>query len=262
MSEDTHTIHPIAGYTYVEREPQPEEDNSVTTRLRRLEYQFGESGIRRSVEALMLVEVHGFPHVLVLQVANAFYKLPGGYLDPSETDADGLITRLKEQIGIPRGTNFNASFHLDATPPDDRDVVQFDFPPTINDRSTRDGIQIGSSNPLKEDWQVKDCLSVWWRPNYDTFFYPYVPAHISQPKECKKFFLVELPPTKTFAVPVNMKLHAIPVYEFYDNAARYGPQFAGIPYTLSKYTFQRAAAREAKQGEDLAKGIQGILIAD
>jgi hypothetical protein len=31
-----------------------------------------------------------------------------------------------------------------------------------------------------------------------------------------------------------MKLHAIPVYEFYDNAARYGPQFAGIPYFLSK----------------------------
>jgi cleavage and polyadenylation specificity factor subunit 5 len=30
-----------------------------------------------------------------------------------------------------------------------------------------------------------------------------------------------------------MKLHAIPVFEFYDNAARYGPQFAGLPYMLS-----------------------------
>lgn len=41
-------------------------------------------------------------------------------------------------------------------------------------------------------------------------------------------------PAEIFAVPNNMKLHAIPVYEFYDNASRYGPQFAGLPYLLSK----------------------------
>ena len=40
---------------------------------------------------------------------------------------------------------------------------------------------------------------------------------------------------ETFGVPLNMKLHAIPVFEFYDNAARYGPQFAGLPYLFSKY---------------------------
>nr|XP_019044912.1 cleavage and polyadenylation specificity factor subunit 5 [Kwoniella bestiolae CBS 10118]OCF23842.1 cleavage and polyadenylation specificity factor subunit 5 [Kwoniella bestiolae CBS 10118] len=192
MSLDTLNVHPLSGYSFIERESQPEEDNSVTARLKRLEEQYGESGIRRSVEAIMLVSVHDFPHVLVLQVANAFYKLPGGYLDPVESDSSGLITRLNEQLGVP-------------------------FTP-----------------PAGGDWKVEDLLSTWWRPNYDTFFYPYIPAHISQPKECKKLYLVKLPPNKTFAVPVNMKLHAIPVYEFYDNAARYGPQFAGIPYILSK----------------------------
>lgn len=40
---------------------------------------------------------------------------------------------------------------------------------------------------------------------------------------------------ETFAVPQNMKLLAIPIMEFYDNAARYGPQFAGLPYLLSRY---------------------------
>ena len=40
---------------------------------------------------------------------------------------------------------------------------------------------------------------------------------------------------ETFAVPLNMKLHAIPIFEFYDNAARYGPQFAGLPYILSRW---------------------------
>lgn len=46
--------------------------------------------------------------------------------------------------------------------------------------------------------------------------------------------LTHLSIVETFAVPANMKLHAIPIFEFYDNAARYGPQFAGIPYILSK----------------------------
>jgi cleavage and polyadenylation specificity factor subunit 5 len=86
--------------------------------------------------------------------------------------------------------------------------------------------------------------------------YPYLPAHCTTPKESKKLYLVTLPPqsettppyevsntrlrsladmsVETFAVPLNMKLHAIPIFEFYDNAARYGPQFAGIPYLLSK----------------------------
>jgi len=31
-----------------------------------------------------------------------------------------------------------------------------------------------------------------------------------------------------------MKLIAIPIMEFYDNAARYGPQFAGLPYVLGR----------------------------
>ncbi|OCF40133.1 cleavage and polyadenylation specificity factor subunit 5 [Kwoniella heveanensis CBS 569] len=207
MTKDVHKIHSLSGYTFITRESQPEEDSSVTARLRRLETQFEESGIRRSVEAIMLVDVHGFPHVLVLQVANAFYKLPGGYLDPSESDADGLITRLNGQLGIPPDANLTS----------------------LN------------------SWEVRDCVSTWWRPNFDTFFYPYIPAHISQPKECKKFYLVELPPNKTFAVPANMKLHGIPICEFYDNAARYGPQFAGIPYILSKYTFVKGAIPKAPE---------------
>ncbi|KAK8854608.1 hypothetical protein IAR55_003347 [Kwoniella newhampshirensis] len=208
MTLEALEAYPLGGYTFIEREAQPEEDNSVTARIKRLEQQFGETGVRRSVEAIMIVNNHGFPHVLVLQVANAFYKLPGGYLDPAESDADGLITRLNEQLGVP--------------------LVQRD--PKASNASSQLWVEL----PGDRDWKVKECLSVWYRPNFDTFFYPYVPAHISKAKECKKMYLVRLPPSKTFAVPVNMKLHAIPVFEFYDNAARYGPQFAGIPYLLSK----------------------------
>jgi hypothetical protein len=57
---------------------------------------------------------------------------PGGYLDPSETDQEGLLTRLDECLGIPNGEG-------------------------------------GYTKPAAGDWQVAECLSIWWRPNLDTF---------------------------------------------------------------------------------------------
>jgi cleavage and polyadenylation specificity factor subunit 5 len=64
--------------------------------------------------------------------------------------------------------------------------------------------------PAEGDWEIGDCLAQWWRPNFETFMvtralphacaaaadgaqYPFVPAHITKPKECKKLFLVQLP---------------------------------------------------------------------
>jgi len=32
----------------------------------------------------------------------------------------------------------------------------------------------------------------WWRPNFEPPQYPYVPPHITKPKEHKKLFLVQL----------------------------------------------------------------------
>jgi len=43
------------------------------------------------------------------------------------------------------------------------------------------------------------------------------------------------PSAEVLAVPKNMKLLAIPLFELYDNAARYGPQLSAIPHLLSRY---------------------------
>ena len=43
--------------------------------------------------------------------------------------------------------------------------------------------------------------------------------------------------TEVLAVPKNMKLLAIPLFELYDNAARYGPQLSAIPHLLSRWDF-------------------------
>lgn len=83
-----------------------------------------------------------------------------------------------------------------------------------------------------------------WAANFETFMYPYVPAHITKPKESKKMFLVQMPPrsqsrpvasffpvlslrsclsdlvAEVLSIPKNMKILAVPVFELYDNSAR------------------------------------------
>lgn len=81
-------------------------------------------------------------------------------------------------------------------------------------------------------------LSPRWRPNHETFLYPFLPAHVSRPKELKKLYLIHLPPNKVLSVPKNMKLLAVPLFELYDNTARYGPQLSAIPHYLSRYRFE------------------------
>lgn len=39
------------------------------------------------MEAVLLVHEHHHPHVLLLQVGSAFFKLPGGRLRPGENGA-------------------------------------------------------------------------------------------------------------------------------------------------------------------------------
>ncbi|RSH81683.1 uncharacterized protein EHS24_007866 [Apiotrichum porosum] len=149
-------LYPVQNYTYQNTTLQPEEDSSVAERMRRLQDQFDETGIRRSVDAVIVCHDHGLPCVLTFQIANDFFKL---------------------------------------------------------------------------------LLSVWYRPNFDGFLYPYKPVHVSQPKERRKIFLVTMSPEQKLGVPLNMKLLAIPLHEFYDNTQRYGPQLSSIPHLLSRVTF-------------------------
>ena len=53
---------------------------------------------------------------------------------------------------------------------------------------------------------VEDLIGTWWRPNFEPAQYPYIPPHITKPKEQKKLFLVQLPEKAFFAVPRNYKL--------------------------------------------------------
>jgi hypothetical protein len=116
------------------KEAQPEEDPSVSARLQRLQNNYEDFGMRRTVEGVLVVHDHGHPHILMLQIANAFFKLPGDYLKPGEDEVDGLKRRLDERL---------------APPSDSR--------------------QFNASHGVDNDWEIGDCLAQWWRPNFETF---------------------------------------------------------------------------------------------
>ncbi|KAI7858714.1 Cleavage/polyadenylation specificity factor subunit 5 [Circinella umbellata] len=192
------TLYPLENYTFGAKDAQPEEDSSVAARLKRLENDYETQGMRRTVEAVMVVHQHNHPHVLMLQIANAFFKLPGHYLQPGVDEREGLKTILNEKLGA-------------ADPKEWANEPQ---------------------------WEIGECLSTWWRPNFESYMYPYIPAHVTHPKEKKTLYLVHMPPNKVLTVPKNMKVLAIPLFEVYDNAARYGAQLSAIPHLLSRYDFE------------------------
>lgn len=200
------TLYHLGNYSLTEKEPQHEKDKSVPERLLRMEQKYKTEGMKRCVEAVLLTYQCGHPHVLLLQIGTnqrGFYKLPGGRLRHGEDEIKGLKRKLQKRLGNP-------------------------------------AIPIPSES--SDYWKIGECISTWYRPAFETFMYPYLPAHITKPKECKKLFVVHLPERCDLFVPKNFKLVAVPFYDLYENSKRYGPTISAIPQCVSRFQFNFAEA--------------------
>ncbi|VDO64261.1 unnamed protein product [Heligmosomoides polygyrus] len=195
---------PLSNYTFGTKDAQSERDHSVQARFQRMREEYEKVGMRRSVDAVLIVHEHSLPHILLLQIGSTFFKLPGGELEVGEEETDGM-KRL-----------------LDLT--------------------------LGRTDGVRSEWKIEDEVGNWWRPNFDPprsghiddfvfLQYPYIPAHVTKPKEHTKLLLVQMPEKAMFAVPKNYKLVAAPLFELYDNAAAYGPLIASLPMALSRFNF-------------------------
>lgn len=51
---------------------------------------------------------------------------------------------------------------------------------------------LGRQDGVKQEWLIEDIIGNWWRPNFEPPQYPYIPPHITKPKEHKRLFLVQL----------------------------------------------------------------------
>lgn len=68
-------LYPLSNYTFGTKEPMYEKDRTVESRFNRMREDFEKYGMRRSVEAVLLVHEHNLPHVLLLQLGKTNQQL-------------------------------------------------------------------------------------------------------------------------------------------------------------------------------------------
>ena len=95
---DSVKIYGLTNYSFGTKEPQLDEDTTNEARMARLASDYERDGCRRSVEAVLLVHEHGYPHILALLLGNAFFRLPGDVLRAGEGEVDGLVRILNEKL--------------------------------------------------------------------------------------------------------------------------------------------------------------------
>eukprot|EP00188_Purpureofilum_apyrenoidigerum_P002450 Plantae.Rhodophyta-Purpureofilum_apyrenoidigerum.ctg25206.p1 GENE.Plantae.Rhodophyta-Purpureofilum_apyrenoidigerum.ctg25206~~Plantae.Rhodophyta-Purpureofilum_apyrenoidigerum.ctg25206.p1 ORF type:complete len:303 (+),score=45.68 Plantae.Rhodophyta-Purpureofilum_apyrenoidigerum.ctg25206:335-1243(+) len=194
----TLNLYDVSKYTFgtkAERQRNGRITESQAARESHLESRYKEWGMRRSVGAVLLLQNHRFPHILLLQAVKGSkeFFLPGGRLKPGESTIDGLRRKLFNKL---------------SPPPDVTESPNF---------------------------EIGDQVATWWSPDFSRRKYPYIPAHISTPKESHAVYVVQLPETCTFAVPKNFQLLAVPLFEIYDNMEQYGPVITAVPVLLSRF---------------------------
>lgn len=94
--ERTIQTYPLTNYTFGTKDALYERDSSVQARFQRMREEFTTMGMRRSVEAVLLVHEHNLPHVLLLQLGTTFFKLPGR-IEKKRISVDWNICRWRTQ---------------------------------------------------------------------------------------------------------------------------------------------------------------------
>ncbi|XP_024972080.1 pre-mRNA cleavage factor Im 25 kDa subunit 2 isoform X3 [Cynara cardunculus var. scolymus] len=211
--------YPLSSYTFGTKEPKMEKDTSVADRLARMKVNYMKEGMRTSVEGILLVE-RWFPKYHVRKYS-VYYVFASTNEHVQEHNHPHILLL---QIG-----NTFCKLPGGRLKPGENEIEGL--------KRKLSSKLAANSTGLQPDWQIGECVAIWWRPNFETIMYPYCPPHITKPKECKKLFLVHLSEREYFAVPKNLKLLAVPLFELYDNVQRYGPVISTIPQQLSRFQF-------------------------
>ncbi|KAH7651944.1 cleavage and polyadenylation specificity factor subunit 5 protein [Dioscorea alata] len=95
---DVVDVYPLNRYYFGSKEAiSKKDDDDLVDRIQRLKANYEENGLRVCVEGVLLVELFGRPHVLLLQVKNTFFRLPGGRLRHGES-VEGLKRKLSNKL--------------------------------------------------------------------------------------------------------------------------------------------------------------------
>eukprot|EP00039_Didymoeca_costata_P028496 m.21223 g.21223 ORF g.21223 m.21223 type:complete len:203 (-) comp7081_c0_seq1:38-646(-) len=95
-------IYSLSNYTINEKDPLSEPPRTNNNQFQLLKEDYAKIGMRRTLRAVMLVHNHGHPNILLLKENrpnNSFFKLPGGELEPGESDAHGMNRLMNKLFG-------------------------------------------------------------------------------------------------------------------------------------------------------------------
>ena len=153
-------------------------------------------GMRRTIHLVLMSHGNGIPHVLVLRSL-------------SHRNKWGLVKCEAEQ-GISDLDAINATLKRCLLKSETTDVCQ---------------------------WTVgTECIAQFWRPEFDEFIYPYLPAHVSRPKEQLKMFIVLLPPRCVVKVVPDSALEVVPLSEIEKGGiAGFGSLLGAVPALISRF---------------------------
>ncbi|RZC49597.1 hypothetical protein C5167_018023 [Papaver somniferum] len=93
-------IYPLRGNYFGSKDAILPKHHIYFDQLQKLKSIYSTNGMRVCVEAVMLVELFKQPHLLVLQMRNSFFKLPGGRLRLGESEIEGLKRKLSNKLSV------------------------------------------------------------------------------------------------------------------------------------------------------------------
>ena len=88
-------------------------------------------------------------------------------------------------------------------------------------------------------YEIGEMLATWYRPQFTNQFYPYLPVHITMPKEIERWYLVSLPEKGSIAISPKYRLCAVPFYDLQEyDTKTFGNQIVNIPLLVSRFNIQ------------------------
>ncbi|XP_059284090.1 pre-mRNA cleavage factor Im 25 kDa subunit 1 [Lycium ferocissimum] len=93
-------IYPLSYYYFGSKEALHFKEETLAERIQRLKLNYNTHGLRTCVQAVLLVELFKQPHVLLLQVRNFMFKLPGGRVRPGESEIECLRRKLSRMLSM------------------------------------------------------------------------------------------------------------------------------------------------------------------
>ena len=153
-------------------------------------------GMRRTARAVFLTHVEGVPHVLLFKQNDV---------------AGAALFLLGGKIAEGESERDGLSRHLRGS--------------IMKDKSADSC-----------EWRVGEVIARYYRPEFDERIYPFVPAHVTRPKEEITVLQVVLPPRCVFALREGMSIAAVPLHEISRNAETFPLIIANLPSLVSRFT--------------------------